>query len=93
MEFLNNPTKSTPKITRWPLTNLLKMHKIIDIPIQLVPTEDPEPSCISEMLESEGLIREIKTKEKKERERIKLMTNSIFICNLCSIAGLQRCLK
>ncbi|CAC5400226.1 unnamed protein product [Mytilus coruscus] len=59
MEFLNNPTKATPKITRWPLTNLQKIHKIIDIPIQLVPTEDPEPSCISEMLESEGLIREV----------------------------------
>ncbi|XP_063419269.1 uncharacterized protein LOC134702108 isoform X2 [Mytilus trossulus] len=69
MEFLNNPTKSTPKITRWPLTNLLKMHKIIDIPIQLVQTDDPEPSCISEMLENEGLIREIKTKEKKRKRK------------------------
>ncbi|CAG2211713.1 unnamed protein product [Mytilus edulis] len=58
-EFLNNPTKSTPKITRWPLTNLLETHKIIDIPIQLVQTEDPGPSCITEMLESEGLIREV----------------------------------
>ncbi|CAC5418785.1 unnamed protein product [Mytilus coruscus] len=69
MEFLNNPTKSTPKLTRWPLTNLMKMHKIINIPIQLVPTEDPEPSCISEMLESEGLIREIKTKERKRKKK------------------------
>ncbi|VDI78639.1 Hypothetical predicted protein [Mytilus galloprovincialis] len=69
MEFLNNPTKSTPKITRWPLTNLLKMHKIIDIPIQLVQTEDPEPSCISEMLESEGLIREIKTRKGKRKRK------------------------
>ncbi|XP_076116496.1 uncharacterized protein LOC143083963 isoform X2 [Mytilus galloprovincialis] len=69
MEFLNNPTKSTPKITRWPLTNLLETHKIIDVPIQLVQTEDPGPSCISEMLESEGLIREIKTRKGKRKRK------------------------
>ncbi|CAC5424092.1 unnamed protein product [Mytilus coruscus] len=58
MEFLNNPTKTTPKITRWPLTHLQKIHKIQDIPKQLVPTADAEPTCISEMLENEGLARE-----------------------------------
>ncbi|XP_052084760.1 uncharacterized protein LOC127721951 [Mytilus californianus] len=69
MEFLNNPTKTTPKITRWPLTHLQKIHKIQDIPKQLVPTADAEPTCISEMLENEGLAREIKTKERKRKRK------------------------
>ncbi|VDI69994.1 Hypothetical predicted protein [Mytilus galloprovincialis] len=49
---------------------------------RLVQTEDPGPSCITEMLESEGLIREIKTKKKKKEKGL-ILYSSVTSMQYC----------
>ena len=56
-DFLKDPKKTINRNVRWPLMNLRKVHKVLDIPIPV--STNAEPSCISDMVTAEGTVREV----------------------------------